>query len=211
MSKTRKTTTPAEDETTAPADSSEVELADGAESQHATKDDEQSSNSVESLQAELAEVKNQLLRSQAEMENYRKRVQRDMDQQRRYAASPLMIDLLTVVDNIERAIDAAEKNGGTEGLLEGIKMVATQLAGVLKQHHCTRIESVGMAFDPNVHEALGQQPGIEFPANVVSMETRSGYRLHDRVIRPAQVFISSGTANETMENDATIDQATTSD
>ena len=210
MSKTHKTTPPAEDDTTAPADSSEVDLAEGADCQQATKD-EPSSNSVESLQADLADVKNQLLRSQAELENYRKRVQRDMDQQRRYAVSPLVIDLLTVVDNIERAIDAAEKNDGTEGLLEGIKMVAAQLTGVLKQHHCTRVESVGMAFDPNVHEALGHQPGEEFPANVVSMETRSGYHLHARVIRPAQVFISSGTANETMERDATSEQATTPD
>ena len=210
MSKTRKTTPPAEDETTAPADSSEVDLADGADGQQAMKD-EPSSNSAESLQADLADVKNQLLRSQAELENYRKRVKRDMDQQRLYAVSPLMIDLLTVVDNIERAIDAAEKNDGTEGLLEGIKMVAAQLTGVLKQHHCMRIESVGVAFDPNVHEALGHQPGEEFPANVVSMETRSGYQLHDRVIRPAQVFISSGTANETMERDATSEQAKTPD
>jgi molecular chaperone GrpE len=144
------------------------------------------------LDAELREANERLLRSQAETENVRKRMRREMDEAVRYAVTPFARDLLSVVDNLERAIDAAQQTGESAGLLEGVKMVANQLTAVLEQHKCVRIETVGTPFDPNQHEAIAQEPSDQYPAGVVTRAVQSGYKLHDRVIRPAQVFVSTG-------------------
>ena len=80
------------------------------------------------------------------------------------------------------------------GLFEGVKMVATQLENVLEQHGCKQIKAVAEPFDPNLHEAIGQEPSDEIPANYVSRQFQMGYQLHERVIRPSQVFVSTGSA-----------------
>ena len=103
----------------------------------------------------------------------------------------LVRDLLPVIDNVERAIEAGEKNADAAALLEGFKMVNQQLDDVLKRHHTTRIEALHAPFDPNVHHAILQQPSEEHPANTVLMVTQNGYQLHDRVVRPAQVIVST--------------------
>jgi molecular chaperone GrpE len=145
---------------------------------------------VEKLQAELAAAKDRELRVHAELENVRKRAARELDERLRYANLSLLRDLLPVIDNIERAIEAAEKNADASALLEGFKMVDQQLGDVLKRHHCTRIEALHAPFDPNVHHAVMQQPSEEHPANTVLMVTQNGYQLHDRVVRPSQVIVS---------------------
>jgi molecular chaperone GrpE len=142
------------------------------------------------LQQDLAEANERALRVQAELENYRKRTRREMEEERRYALIPFARDLMSVVDNLERAIAAG--HGNDQGLLEGVKMVSTLLQSVLGQHQCVRIETVGQPFDPNVHQAIAQEPSDEHPAGTVSREAQSGYKLFDRVIRPAQVFVSTG-------------------
>jgi molecular chaperone GrpE len=147
-------------------------------------------NAVEKLRAELAAAKDRELRVHAELDNVRKRAARELDERLRYANLSLLRDLLPVIDNIERAIEAAEKNADAGALLEGFKMVDQQLDDVLKRHHCTRIEALNAAFDPNVHHAVMQQPSEEHPANTVLMVTQSGYQLHDRVVRPSQVIVS---------------------
>jgi molecular chaperone GrpE len=118
-----------------------------------------------------------------------------MEDERRYAALSVIRDLLGVLDNLERAVEAAEKSetkGGTSaGLLDGVKMVVQQFSAVLAQHHCRRIEAVGQPFDPNLHEAVGQEPTEQYPPGTVVRELRSGYLLHDRVLRPSQVLIST--------------------
>ena len=76
--------------------------------------------------------------------------------------------------------------------LDGIKLVANQLEVVLKQHQCVRIEDVGSPFDPNQHQAIAQEPSDEYRAGTITRATQVGYKLHDRVIRPAQVFVSTG-------------------
>src|SRR5688572_25059976 len=108
---------------------------------------------VDRLEKDLAEASDRALRIQAELENYRKRMQRELADERKYAIVPLARDLLTVVDNLERAIAASEKSGGGQELLEGVRMVATQLEGVLAQHQCRRIDAAGQPFDPNLHQA----------------------------------------------------------
>ncbi|MCE5302548.1 MAG: nucleotide exchange factor GrpE [Planctomycetaceae bacterium] len=144
------------------------------------------------LRDELAAAKDRALRTQAELENFRKRSARQFEDSLRYASQPLLNDLLPVMDNIERAIEAAEKNhADADALLNGFKMVQQQLEDVLKQHHCLRIEALHQPFDPNVHHAVMQQPSDEHPANTVLMVTQSGYQLHDRVVRPSQVIVST--------------------
>lgn len=144
--------------------------------------------------AELAAEKDRSLRLQAEMENLRTRTAREISEQARYAALPLMRDLLPVVDNIERAIEAASQGGDSDSLLEGFKLVHQQLLNVLAQHNCVRIEALGELFDPQFHAAILQQPSTEVPAGHVALVAQAGYKLHDRVVRPAQVIISTGPA-----------------
>lgn len=144
-----------------------------------------------SLEDELAAAQNRVLRLQAELENVRKRSRRELEEQRRYAGLPLMRDLLAVVDNLQRAIAAAEQNHNASSLLEGVKMVAEQLGSVLMQHHCEPIVAEGAPFDPHLHEAIAQQPSTEHEPGTVSHVTQVGYRLHDRVVRPSQVIVAS--------------------
>ena len=146
---------------------------------------------IDRLRAEVEEAKDRMMRIQAELENYRKRVARQMEEERRYAALPLIRDLLPVWDNIGRAIEAAENTHQTASLLEGFKMVAGQLESVLERHHCTRIDALGRPFDPNLHEAISQQPSDAEPANTVVHVACTGFRLHDRVVRPSQVVVST--------------------
>jgi molecular chaperone GrpE len=169
---------------------------------------------IAELQAQLRDASERALRAQAELENYRKRSQRELAEERRYAVVPLVRDLLPVVDNLERAIAATQTRSVSEGhtqtrsvseghaasamnddvssLLAGVKLVASQLEAVLKQHQCVRIETVGAPFDPNQHQAIAQEPSEEYPAGTVTRAAQVGYKLYDRVIRPAQVFVSTG-------------------
>ena len=140
--------------------------------------------------AELQAAHDRELRCRAELDNFRKRAAREYQDGLRYANLPLLQDLLPVIDNIDRAIEAAEKNADADALLEGFRMVSQQLEDVLKRHHCTRIEALDAPFDPNFHHAVMQQPSDEHPANTVLVVTQNGYQLHDRVVRPSQVIVS---------------------
>jgi molecular chaperone GrpE len=142
--------------------------------------------------AELAAANDRLLRLQAEMQNLRNRTSREIADERRYAALPILRDLLPVLDNIQRAIEAAEKAGEAENLLEGFRLVRQQLVTILASHGAEPIEALGQPFDPNFHQAILHQPSNDAPADSVTMVTQQGYKLHDRVVRPAQVIVSSG-------------------
>ncbi len=151
------------------------------------------------LEAELAAEKDRLLRLQAEMQNLRNRLSREIADERRYAPLPLLRDLLPVVDNIDRAVEAAEQQGEAASLLEGFKLVRQLLVGILEQHGCQPINALGEPFDPQVHEAILKQPSHEHPADHVSLVTQQGYQLHDRVVRPSQVIVSAGPAKAEAE------------
>lgn len=141
---------------------------------------------------ELAAERDRNLRLRAELENVRSRAARELAAQRRYESLALARDLLPVLDNVDRAIAAAEKNHEAGSLLEGLRLVRQQLVGVLERHHCTEIAAAGKEFDPQFHAAILHQPSADVPANHVTMVTQSGYQMHDRVVRPAQVIVSSG-------------------
>jgi molecular chaperone GrpE len=152
---------------------------------------EEATSPHEGLRSELQEAKDCALRLQAELENYRKRAAREVREERRYANLPMMRDLLPVLDNMDRAIEAAEKTHDAASLLEGVKMVARQLEEVLKRHQCVRIQALNEPFDPHLHEAISQQPSDEHPTGTVLRVTQNGFQLHDRVVRPSQVIVSS--------------------
>lgn len=141
---------------------------------------------------ELAAANDRLLRLQAEMQNLRNRTSREIADERKYAALPVIRDLLPVVDNIDRAIEAAEKAGEAENLLAGFRLVKQQLHAILTQHKCELIEADGQEFDPHFHQAILQQPSTDVPAGHVMLVAQTGYKIHDRVVRPAQVIVSSG-------------------
>jgi molecular chaperone GrpE len=144
------------------------------------------------LASELAAANDRTLRLQAEMQNLRNRTSREVADERKYAALPVLRDLLPVLDNIGRAIEAAEKAGEAENLLAGFRLVRQQIETILTRHECQPISPEGELFDPHFHAAILQQPSTEVPANHVIMVTQTGYKLHDRVVRPAQVIVSSG-------------------
>jgi molecular chaperone GrpE len=144
------------------------------------------------LEVDLAAANDRVVRAQAELENFRKRVYREMEEERKYASLPLLRGLLPVMDNLDRAIESTEKNHDFQGMREGVRLVAQQFRSVLQQHHCTMIEAKGKLFDPHLHEAIAQLPSQDVPAGTVIDATLPGYVLHDRVVRASQVLVSSG-------------------
>jgi molecular chaperone GrpE len=139
---------------------------------------------------ELAAARDRELRLHAELENYRKRAARELEERLRYANLGLLRDLLPVLDNVDRAIEAAEKNADAAALREGFKMVHKQLGDALARHHCRPIDALNEPFDPHKHHALMQQPSADHPPHTVLAVTQAGYQLHDRVVRPSQVIVS---------------------
>jgi molecular chaperone GrpE len=128
--------------------------------------------------------------TRADFENYQKRAQRDLASERRYAQAPLAGDLLPALDNLERAIAAAEQAGDKGSLAQGVALVRNQILDVLRRHGVTPIDALKKPFDPNLHQAVMQQPTAGLPANTVVQVLEQGYQLHDRVLRPARVAVS---------------------
>jgi molecular chaperone GrpE len=155
--------------------------------------DEASENSalLDQLRADLEGAKDRVLRSQAELENYRKRAAREIEDNRRFSDLLLIRDLLPVLDNLERTITAADKAPDAAGLLDGVKLIARQFEDVLGRFHCVRIPALHQPFDPHLHHAILQQPSDEFPPGTVVMVTQPGFQLYDRVVRPSQVIVSA--------------------
>jgi molecular chaperone GrpE len=166
--------------------------ADGAPEVHDLPLDSAEQDAAgDSVQTRLQEAEERLLRAQAEVENVRKRGQRELQDLLRYGEINLLRDILPVLDNIERAIEASEKTADVESLRAGFRMTAQQIEKMLESHGCKTIETEAVAFDPAVHEAIAQQPaGDAAPGSVVGVASK-GYVLHDRVVRPAQVIVAA--------------------
>lgn len=148
---------------------------------------------LEAARAERDSNRDSWLRTQAELENYRKRVQREREQDFLFRALPLAGDLLPVVDNLRRAIAAAEQSQNVDELRQGVDMVLRQFEEALAKHSISPIDaSAGQPFDPNFHEAIQQIPSPEHAPMTVLQELERGYRIHDRVLRPSKVIVSSG-------------------
>jgi len=147
----------------------------------------------EAASEEVAGLRDRLIRLQADFENYRKRVLREREEAYRYGHENLVKDLLGTVDNLERAIEHARggQGGDAAGLLQGVELVHRELLGVLAKHGVEEIEAEGVPFDPAVHEAMAQTPSETAPPNTVIQVFEKGYRLRDRLLRPARVVVAA--------------------
>jgi len=146
---------------------------------------------LEQVIAERDELRDLLLRTRAEMENIRKRMNRERDEERRYATLPIARELLPAIDNLHRALTAGEQNKDADALLQGVEMVTRQLDDILARHDVKVIPALGELFNPNLHEALQQVPTSEHPPMTIIQEYERGFQLHDRVVRPSKVIVSS--------------------
>lgn len=161
------------------------------------KGEEKKTAAAPSDSERVQEAERQVLRAHAELENFRKRMQRDSDQQLKYANLPLMRELLDVVDNLNRAMEVGRGDAASgAALLSGVEMVSQQLSAVLEKFGCKQVEALGNTFDPNFHEAISQTASDEYAAGVVAQEVAVGYVLHDRVVRPSSVIVSTGPATQ---------------
>ncbi|WDI40831.1 nucleotide exchange factor GrpE [Bremerella sp. P1] len=145
---------------------------------------------VEKLKQDLVDAEKRVLLAQADLENYRKRVRRERDDELKFANSPLLTDLLPVVDNLQRALQSAGGSEQAGGIIDGIKLVEKQLLEAMKKRGCEPIEAEGQPFDPNFHEAILQQPSADVEPGTVLQVAQTGYKLFDRCIRASQVIVS---------------------
>jgi molecular chaperone GrpE len=144
----------------------------------------------EKLRAQVAELKDKLLRSQAEWDNSRKRIMRDKEEAVRYASEALLEKLLPVLDNFEMGMLAAKTAADVKAISQGFEMVLAQLHQVLRDAGVESVDATGHPFDPHRHEALGHQDSDEHPEGHVISQMRKGYKLKDRLLRPASVFVA---------------------
>jgi len=148
---------------------------------------------IATAKAEAAAIHDRYLRAVADHENFRKRVAREKDELRQYAASRVLEDLLPVLDNLGLGLAAAEQpNASVKTLREGVAMVQTQFKNALEQHGLKEINPVGQAFDAHQHEALSQAPSAQVAEGDVLQVVRVGYSLNGRLLRAASVIVSSG-------------------
>lgn len=131
-----------------------------------------------------------LKRLQAEFDNYRKRAIKERGELFQYATEDLIYELLPIVDNFERAIYGVGKSGSRENLLQGVEMIYKELCSALKKRGLEKIGAAGEAFDPTLHEAIDHVETTEHPENTVIEEVVRGYRIKDKIIRPATVKVS---------------------
>jgi molecular chaperone GrpE len=145
------------------------------------------------LKAEIEELKSKVLYAQAETQNVRRRMEKDAQDARAYAATNFARDILSVADNLSRALaalpPALREEEGTKVLVTGIEMTAKELDNVFQRNGITRIESVGTRLDPNRHQAMIEMPSDQEPGTIVQ-EMQAGYMIKDRLLRPAMVAVA---------------------
>jgi len=158
----------------------------------ATVDDElqDMGNALSAAEAELLLHRDAMLRMQAEMENLRKRLIRDMEKSRKFALEGIMKDLLQVRDSLERGIETVDSNTPVETLKAGKELTLKMLSKVLSDNGLELIDPKGQVFNPELHQAVSLQPSAEYDENTVIEVLQKGFRLHDRLIRPAMVVVS---------------------
>lgn len=162
----------------------------------------QETDPMETLLAENGELKDRILRTMADMENLRRRTEKELADGRQYAISAFARDMLGVGDNLRRALEAVSAeareaaNEALKALIEGVEMTERDLLNQLDKHGVRRIDPVGEKFDPNFHQAMFEVPNPDLPNNTVVQVMQAGYKIGDRVLRPAMVGVSKGGPKE---------------
>ena len=147
---------------------------------------------VEALRAEAAELRDVALRAQADFDNFRKRVTREREEERKRATERLVEELLPAIDNLERAIEHTSADHEIEHLVTGVTSVHAQIVGVLAKQGVTVIDPIGQPFDPVTQQAVSQQEDPSVPAGTVVAAFQKGYEMGGRIVRPAMVVVSTG-------------------
>ena len=151
---------------------------------------------LESVEQEAKEAHDRFLRVSAEFENYKKRSAREMDEFRKFANESLIREMLTVVDNLERALNSSNNdNQANSHIAEGVDMTLKEILKVFGKFNVKPIEALGKPFDPNFHQAAMREETNEHPENTVLNELEKGYMIHDRLLRPAMVVVSMPKVN----------------
>lgn len=157
-------------------------------------------NELEKLKDELAVEKDRVLRLSAEFENYKKRSSKEMNDFKKFANETIFRQLLTVVDNMERAISSAkDEESEASVLLEGVEMTHKEILRILTNFNVKPVEAEGKTFDPAFHQAVTQQETEDYPENTVVVELQKGYLFHDRLIRPSMVVVSKAITEKETE------------
>ena len=173
----------------------EMQKAEGTQRKKEEKEDQKKEPSP---QEKMDEMVGTLQRVQAEFENYRKRVEKEKEDLRKYACADVIKNLLPIIDNFELAIKHAEHESGSKDILEGIKLIFSQIATLLEGLEVKRIEALGKAFDPKLHEAL-MADYSDKEKNTIIEEFQAGYIIDERVLRHSKVKISKGPREEDEE------------
>ncbi len=153
---------------------------------------------VEALNAENSQLKDRVLRTLAEMENLRRRTEREVSDAKTYGVTSFARDMLTVVDNLSRALEhlpaeaRANADPSVRSLIEGVELTARDLESALGRHGVKKLDPKGQKFDPNFHQAIFEAPDESVPSGTVSQVVQSGWTIGDRVLRPAMVGVSKG-------------------
>jgi len=145
---------------------------------------------IRELEDQLGQAEERVLRTAADAENFKKRLQREKEEQTRYANETFMRELLPVIDNLERALQHSATAPNQEGLLEGLNMTLKGFTDTLARFGCRALETIGKTFDPNFHEAVSQEESSKVEPNTVLRELQKGYMLKERLLRPAIVIVS---------------------
>lgn len=163
---------------------------------------------LEVAKAEAAKYREQLLRTAADFDNFRKRSRREHDDAQRRGKESALKDLLPVFDNLERATASAETAPDTKSVADGLKMIGRQFTNTLEKMSIKRIPTVGTPFDPALHEAIQHVHSDEHPAGVIAVEVQAGYSIGDHLLRAALVAVSKGPAEAPAESAAADDEKT---
>jgi len=171
------------------------EAAEAVETRQAEREggEAEEGEAAEALRGELAALQEQMVRLQADFDNFRRRALKEREEAHQYGHENLVKDLLATVDNLDRAIEHARTSDGGdfESMLQGVELVQRELLGALANHGVSEIEAGNVPFDPNVHEAMAQREDDSVPVNTAIEVLQKGYRLRDRLLRPARVIVST--------------------
>jgi molecular chaperone GrpE len=190
-------------ENQARADEAEIEQEEAFDPE--TADGEALLAKYRELEGELSKAQERVLRAAADAENFKKRLQREKEEQTRYANESFMRELLPVIDNLERALEHSEAGADQGGLVEGLNMTLKGFLDTLSRFGCTQVEAAGKLFDPNFHEAVSQEESADHEPNTVLKELQKGYTLKERLLRPAMVLVSK---RSSQQETATPEQTT---
>lgn len=171
----------------------------GEEKKEACKDQlKEIQAELETAKQEAKETYDRFLRVSAEFENYKKRSAREMDDLRKYANQSLIVEMLAVVDNLERALNSSNGNSSNDKCMaDGVNLTLREILKVFEKFNVKPIESIGQPFDPNFHQAMMQEETDDYPENTVITELQKGYMIHDRLLRPSMVVVAASKAKNT--------------